>query len=161
MSLLHFDYDPCKLSLKEVENIIFVYHLENALHSLLEELQRVNYDGYIKLSKPKDYYSREDWENILVTLQENILQAKVQTESNPLPIFLEKMLQRILRQDDFTGFSNFVERFAEYLPEELVRVRDNLAFMKWIYYHLQNKTLILDQSSLRLSPQASPDDIDF
>lgn len=159
MSLLYID--PCKLSLREVEDIIITYHLENKLCNLLDELSRVNYDGYIKLSKPKDYYSRKEWESILTTLQDNILQAKTQTESSPLPVFLEKMLQRILDRDDFESFINFIERFAQYLPEELVRVKDNLQFMKWVFYHLKNNTLTLEQSSLRLSPQASPEDIDF
>ena len=93
MSLLFAD--PCKLSLKEVENIITTYHLEDDLPNLLAEINRVNYDGYIKLSKPKDYYSREDWEKILTELQNNILQVKAQPENKPLPVFLEKLLRRI------------------------------------------------------------------
>jgi hypothetical protein len=159
LSLLYID--PCKLSLKEVESIIIYCHLENQLQSLMDELNRVNYDGYIKLSKPKDYYSREDWESIFTTLQDNIIQAKVETESNPLPEFLDKMLKSILSKNDFSGFQRFLNTFTQYLPEELVKVRDNQQFIKWVFSHLKNNTLTLDQSSLRLSAEANPEDIGF
>lgn len=153
--------DPCKLSLKEVESIIITYQLENQLHSLLDELNRVNYDGYIKLSKPKDYYSREDWKSIFTTLQDNILQARADSEPNPLPKFLDKMLKNILLKNDFAGFHHFLCTFTQYLPEELIKVKDNQQFMKWVFSHLKNNTLTLDQSSLRLSAEASPEDIGF
>jgi len=149
------------LSLKEVENIITMFQLEDDLPNLLAELNRVNYDGYIKLSKPKDYYNREDWENILTELQNNILQVKVKPENKPLPVFLEKMLRRILDNDDFEGFRRFLNTSAKYLPEELINVKENQQFIKWIFNNLKNNILILEQSSLRLSPHAKPEDIGF
>ncbi|HHU31362.1 MAG: hypothetical protein ACOX1Y_09640 [Zhaonellaceae bacterium] len=159
MSLLFAD--PCKLSLKEVENIITTYHLEDDLPNLLAEINRVNYDGYIKLSKPKDYYSREDWEKILTELQNNILQVKAQPENKPLPVFLEKLLRRILDSDDLEGFRRFLNTSAQYLPEELINVKDNQQFIKWVFSKLKSNILILEQSSLRLSPHAKPEDIGF
>lgn len=159
MSLLFID--PFKLTLKEVEEVILAYHLENQLQDLLNEMNRVQYDGYIKLSKPRDFYSREDWEKVLTLLQDNILRAKSQTECDPLPQFLDKMLRRILIHDDFNGFKRFLNTFTQYLPDELIKVKDNQDFLKWIFSHLKNETLTIDQYSLRLGAKATPEDIIF
>ena len=54
---------------------------------------------------------------ILTELQNNILQVKAQPENKPLPVFLEKLLRRILDSDDLEGF----RRFSIHLPNIYLR----------------------------------------
>lgn len=161
MTLIY--WDPYKLSLKEVEDIIFSYQLEDKLEVLLSELARLEYKGYIRINKPREHISRNDWERIFGMLQNTILetkaQKKVQKELEPLPCFLEKKLQKILQKGDFSAFQNFVEVNRDYLPQDLVGDRKNIRFLKWVFARLKDNTLVLCRHHIRLGANARPEDL--
>lgn len=155
---LHY-IDPFKLTLKEVEDVIVNYNLQAKLSDLLAEISRMDYNGYIKLSKPREKYSCNDWENVLQNLQSSIMHARNQNESIPLPEFMEKKLQRILQKADYPDFKRFVTINADYLPDELSQERDNEQFLRWIFARLQEKIIVLFQNQIRLGTHVDPEDL--
>lgn len=157
MSVIYLD--PYKLTLKEVKDIIFSYRLEDKLEVLLSELARLEYKGYIRINKPRQHISRNDWIKILDMLQNTLLETKAQEVLEPLPQFLEKNLQKILQKGDFSAFQNFVEVNHNYLPEDLVRDRHNIRFMKWMFARLKENTLVLYRHQIRLGENARPEDL--
>ncbi len=151
--------DPCKLTLKEVESIIINNNLQTKLSELLAEIARMDYNGYIKLSKPRELYTPREWESVLETLQHTILEAKGHNAGEPLPEFIEKKLQKILQKSDFQAFQNFIDIYAAYLPEEIVNDRNNLRFLNWIFSRLKDNTLILCRNQIRLGASTKPEDL--
>ncbi|MDS1029887.1 hypothetical protein RDV78_05140 [Bacillota bacterium LX-D] len=155
---LHY-LDPFKLTLKEVEEVIFYYKLEDKLKELLIEVSRMDYNGYIKLSKPRDLYSQKDWERVFEVLQTAIIESKEQKSNEPLPDFIEKKLRKILQRADFQGFKCFVEVNSAYLPPEVVQESNNMKFLNWLYARLRDNTLVLERNNIRLGINAKPEDL--
>lgn len=142
-----------------MKEIIISYNLEEKLKVLLAELDRLEYKGYIRLSKPRQQVSRHDWEKIFEVLQNTMLETKVQEDMEPLPPFLEKRLEKILRENDFSAFQNFIEVNYEYLPQDLVRERKDTKFLSWIFARLKDKTIVLHRHQIRLGKNAKPEDL--